>query len=210
MKQKGHSSRACVWFTVSISPPKTSGLLPERLLPRRCAACFGMARRTGGPRWRHAGGRLLRGPEIAVEADCAQAAAASSWTAHISSLVMKASCAILRDNMTTARHASRSHSALPRSGPQTRHFGRSVETIAENRSIVTARQTENWLPREEDASELEVMRLAASSSREGSSCMEDTEASLGAYLDSVGLSWPCTVSSAVIVTDVSKASLGAS
>ena len=38
-----------MWLTVSISPPKTSGLLPERLLPRRCAACFGMARRTGGP-----------------------------------------------------------------------------------------------------------------------------------------------------------------
>ena len=45
----GYSSKACGWPTVSISPPRTSGLLPERLLPRRCAACFGMARRTAGP-----------------------------------------------------------------------------------------------------------------------------------------------------------------
>ena len=38
--------------------------------------------------------------------------------------------------------------------------------------------------------------------------MEDTDASLGAYLDSVGLSWPCIASSAFIATDDSKASLG--
>ena len=110
--------------------------------------------------------------------------------------------------MIFARSSFCSPFTPPGPGLQTPDIGRKEPSDAEHKSGVAARQAEEqWLPREEDASELEVMRLAASSSREGSSCMEDTEASLGAYLDSVGLSWPCTASSAVIVTNDSKASL---
>ena len=43
-------------------------------------------------------------------------------------------------------------------------------------------------PLEVDACELEVMRLTASSSIDSSSGTDEPETSLGAYLDSVGLS----------------------